>query len=215
MNFKTMGNRSLWLMLLPFFCLPLPLVAKSPHKIIIGGPIRYGGFNLVDSAKDIETSISYDEKQLNNNLGKLIFVSYYYTRFGIGLRWMTYRLEGLNDQFEQTLALEYSFITLAACFFEGTYLHPDIDSRFGLLIGKGNSRFELDTVSVQSMDQVTSSSAAANLFELFFESTLKNDLGYRLGYFSVNAEHSGVHNGYKTDASTKPNIYLTVIWQFR
>ena len=196
-----------------------PLVAQDFQSITVGGLIRAGGFNLAESAENIESSISFNEEALANSLGKFLFVNYYYNRFGIGARWMSYQLEGLNDQYKQTLDLEYAFVTLAIRFLEGNYLHPDIVSRFGFIIGQGQNRFKLTTSAYQPMagesaKDVTQSTADATLAELFFESHVKNGLGYRLGYFVINAEHDSIHNGYKTDASTQSSIYLTLIWQF-
>ena len=213
-----MTNRHLYLLLI-FILISFPLQANDLQSLTIGGLLRIGSLSLVKSAEQIETKLSYDDESLSSNLGKFLFVNYYYSRFGIGARWMAYRLEGDNDQYEQVLNLEYTFLTLAIRFLEGNYLHPDIDSRFGFLMGQGRSQFELTTTLIQpiagqSSEEKTQSLAEAVLIELFFESIADIGFGYRIGYFAIKAEHDDVHNDHTTDASTQPNMYFTIIWQF-
>lgn len=198
---------------------PGPIFADSKHNFLIGGLIRSGDFNLIDTAENIETNVGYNEEKLSNNIGELYIFNYLYDRYSIGFRWMRYNLEGSNEQIEQVLVLEYGFATFAVRFFQGNYLHPDIESRFGILLGKGYNNYNLTTRSNmalinQTIDEQHSSTGDAILTELFFESMVDLGLGYRLGYFLVYTDHTDFHNNIHTNGSSSENIYVTFIWQF-
>ena len=201
------------------FISPWPTFAESSHHLLIGGLIRYGDYSLIDTAENIETNVGFNDGKLSNNIGELYIFNYLYNRYSIGLRWMRYNLEGSNELIEQVLDLEYGFVTFAVRFFQGDYLHPDIESRFGILIGKGYNNFHLTTrtneaIAAQTTNEQFSSSSDALLTELIFESIVDFGLGYRLGYFLVYTEHNNFHNDFHTNGSSTENFYLTLIWQF-
>ena len=203
-----------------FLVLPVSAFSENPHRLITGGPARFGGYNLTDNGySKFETSISYNSKKLENSLGKMLLLEYYYERFGLGVRWMSYQFEGDNETLEQNLTLDFVFLITSLVFLEGDFLHPLLQSRIGISVGSGRNDFQLYTKNNSALierdvDESLSSSGAADLLELFFESVVESGWGYRLGGFIINTSHDAIDNQMEPDGSSSPSVYLTVIWRY-
>lgn len=191
---------------------------RSPHRFSITGPIRLGGFQITKSAKEkLETNVSYNGNKLENVIGKNLHLEYAFKAFGIGLRWLSYSLEGSNATLDQTLDLEYLLATVSVNFLESKLLHPDVISRFGITLGTGHNKYNLSTktseaIAVKTVDETFSSTGTANLAEIYFSSTLRSGWGYKLGYFAIETSHSTSRNGSPPDGSTGGSGYLAIFW---
>ncbi len=196
------------------------LFGENLHRISLGGIIRAGGFTLTDSAKEeFQTDMAFDEKEIDNTIGKFYFAEYAYGRFGIGFRWMSYQLEGESDTLDQSLTLDYSLVTISATLIEGDFLHPDLVNRFGLTVGKGQSSFELRTktsqaLALQTIDETEKSDGDAEYLELYFEAMTQSGWGYRLAAFILKTKHDKKTSGIEPDGSSKPSGYITILWQY-
>ncbi len=196
------------------------LANEGPHHLTLGGIVRMGGFDLTQSANEgLTPPVAYKAEELEDALGKFLFINYTYDRFGVGARWMSYSLEGTNSEFDRTLDLVYTFITASYVFLEGDFLHPDLDSRIGLAIGTGQNQYDLTTrsnkaLTSQTVNESVSSTASALLSELFFKAVTRYGWGYRLGFAVIHSVHSRKINNSPLDGSSKPNGYLTFIWRF-
>ncbi|NQU65566.1 MAG: hypothetical protein HQ517_14950 [SAR324 cluster bacterium] len=194
--------------------------AERSQKLTVGGLVRLGGFDLTKTAKEsLATEVSYDEKNLENALGKFLFINYTHKGFGMGARWMTYLMEGENPELDQKLELTYSIITASYVFLEGDFLHPDLVSRFGFTLGAGQNRYKLTTKSnetdaVQTIDESITSIGTARLIELFFEAVTRSGWGYHLGYFAIDTTHSRSDSRNIVNGSTQPTGYLGIAWYY-
>ena len=120
-------------------------------RVVVGGLVRLGYYKLDKSPRPTyQTSLKHDERDIENHLAKNLFAKWYYLRFGIGYRWLSYELEGSGEDVDQTLALNFFVPTFSVFLLDGHALHPKVNTRIGLIYGKGNSTTELDTKSSES-----------------------------------------------------------------
>ncbi len=132
---------------------------------------------------------------------------------------MSYQFEGENSNIEQVLSLDFKLLVLSVVFLEGAFLHPLLDSRIGMSIGRGNNDLTLITQSNEALEEqvvdVTyDASGSADFLELFFESELHSGWGYRLGVFIVDTVFDESNEPSDPDGSSSPSIYLTILWQY-
>jgi len=200
--------------------LPTPSAAEPKQGLIIGGPLRAGGFNLSDSAKEVYlTSLSFADKELENALGKQLFVIYYWNRFGIGARWMNYQLEGGNTDIEQELNLDYSLLTLSFSVLEGDFLHPKLDSRLGISYGRGLNRLQLNTrsaaaLTTQTLNETMTRTEEAVFMALTFQAITRSRWGYQMEYFNLSTHQTRTDGGQVLNRCSANKIAMTLIWRY-
>jgi hypothetical protein len=214
----------LWLkrigLLILALCLSGTATAELTRRLTIGGPIRAGGFSLSEDAREAyATNLSYQERALENVLGKKLFIGYSLNRYGLGLRWVQYTLTGSNDTLEQELTLDYALLTLSVTLLEGRHLHPKLRNRIGLTVGRGQNRLQLTTrtvrsLAVQTQDETIPGNGDVDLLELYFEAVTPSGWGYQLGYFSLFTQHQARYQGRTLNGSSDRRIYLTIIRQY-
>lgn len=208
------------LLLIMIFCIPCSLSAKNPNKWLIGGLIRSGPFSLAESAtENVETSLIYDDRYVENFFGKLLIIEYSYSDFIIGGRWVHYRLEGESEQYDQFLDLDYTILTLGYIFLKGDFIHPRLDSRLGVTLGKGQSKTHLitktsRTQTLETYNETYTTIKPTDFVELVFDTVTHSGWGYRMGYFAFFSGHSNYRNGTTISASSTPQIYITLIWRY-
>jgi len=205
-------------------CIAIPFTqsvnGQSPYRFIMGGPIRIGVFTLAKSvANDLETGVAFQDNKICNVLGEFLFLGIEYDRVGTGIRWMKYSLEGTSSELDQTLDLEYQFLTISIVLFKSIFHHHKTNSRIGLTFGSGQNHYRLSTetsktLAVKTIDDSFSSSATAVLNELYLTSVIQEGWGYRLGVFKIDANHRVQRNNRRVSGSSENNYYLTVVWQY-
>jgi len=208
------------LLLITIFCIPDPISAENPNQLLIGGPIRSGSFSLTNSAtENLETSLSYEDSYVENFFGKLLMIEYSLGNFNIGGRWTRYQLIGESEEYDQVLDVDYTLLTLGFTFLNGDFIHPRLNSRLGFTIGKGQSEIQLVTKTshtkiLQNYKDTFTSIKPTDFIELFFDAVSHSGWGYRMGYFSFFSDHDSYRNGDALNASSSPQLYMTLIWKY-
>jgi hypothetical protein len=201
-------------------CLSTATAGETTRRLTIGGPIRAGGFSLSKDAREAYTTgLSYQDRALENALGKQLMVEYRLYRYGLGLRWGQYTLTGQSDTLEQELISDYTLLTLSITLLEGRHLHPKLSDRIGLTVGHGRNRLQLTTrthrsLTIQTQDDTIGSTGEVDLIELFFEAITHSGWGYQLGYYHFFTKHQTRYQGHTLNGSSDRKIGMTIIRQF-